>query len=155
MKKLLLGILIAAQAYAGEKVILNDTKRVLVILNHQTVRCSHFGYGRDELKVSIPDLESWTVLDHSNIRFGDLLGLPCMTAGMCSENLGVETILDGRDGSEEIEIHRILKEERVLVENGQKCQRILKEELLTNIRGVPFFHQRQLIAELLPEKACR
>ncbi|MBC7427437.1 MAG: hypothetical protein H7336_02425 [Bacteriovorax sp.] len=32
----------------------------------------------------IKALNGWTILDHSNSRFGDLTGLPCMTAGACS-----------------------------------------------------------------------
>ncbi|MBY0416242.1 MAG: hypothetical protein K2Q18_18860, partial [Bdellovibrionales bacterium] len=86
MKKLIiLAVLMTANAWAGSgsRVLLKDSKEMEAEVNNETVICSAKGYGLEELKINIKALDGWTILDHSNIRFGSLSKLPCMTAGAC------------------------------------------------------------------------
>ena len=166
MKKIIACLILvsAVNVMASEqktRLLLKDSKVLSVELNDETVRCSAFGYGQSELKVNIKGLDGWTLLDHSNIRFGDANPLPCMTAGVCGQednDLSVEKILHGNPRTEKVTVNREVSEVKFVTTGtaaGPKaCQRQLVETLETVVGGVPFKHSRSIMAELLPLASC-
>ncbi len=163
MKKLLiLAVMMSANVFAGERVILNDSKKMDAVVNEETVLCSALGYGLEELKINIAGLDGWTILDHSNIKFGDTRALPCMTAGHCKRRangpgLSVDSVLQSNPRVEGIVVNRVLVEVRNEGTNEfdeKVCYRTLREELKTIVGGVPFFHVRMSPSEEFPLNAC-
>lgn len=118
-----------------------------------------------ELKINIKALDGWTILDHSNGRFGERNDLPCMTAGACKpswdpEGRGfeIEDVIQSNPRVEKIVVHRKLLEVRNLLDNSdgtKTCFRNLREELNTVVGGIPFFHTRLSPEEQLPARACK
>ena len=167
MKKLLfLSITLLLQVVNAEdfkRVIKDETHETQVALDLDTVRCSAIGYGMEELKVTLPSLKWYAVLDHSN---QDGLG-PCITAGtkfcLAPWNRGdtepdpFPTVLINPDQVyEEISVRVILTE---IFSKGQQdgqelCHRFLKEEVETEIRGIPFTHVRTKNIGTLPVQEC-
>lgn len=150
-------------SYASERILLKDKKIISAEVNQQTMRCSMIGYGRTELKINLKDLDGWTILDHSNSRFGEFNGAPCMTAGRCKTfselDLGfdLDEILKNNSGEHKVTIERIVKERKELIkdeDNNSICKRTIIEELKTTIANIPFQHQRS-ISENFDERACR
>lgn len=122
-------------------IIADRTTIVSVDLNEQTVKCSAADYSAPMLKVLVPALARLTVLDHRN--FGE--GAPCLAAGRCTmgENgrwVGTDVILKPGRGIEQIPVRVVLK--KTLQVEGDICRVTLVETVTTNIRGVPFFHER-------------
>lgn len=163
MKKILiLAVLMTGNVWAGERVILRDSKTMEVTVSNETVLCSALGYGLEELKINIEALDGWTILDHSNIRFGDTRGLPCMTAGHCKRfsrtgGLTVDQVVQNNPRVETIVVNRILtetREESVNVDGEKVCFRGLREDLSTVVGGLPFLHSRFGASEELPANAC-
>lgn len=159
MKKfLVLAVLMSSSVMAGERVLLNDSKEASVEVNAGTLFCSGIGYGINaQLKINIPALDGWTVLDHTNIASGDFRNLPCLTAGYCKdfrnqEGLEIEDVLQGNPRTEKIVIFRKLIEKRELAKN--ECEKTLIETLETKVGGVRFTHKRSIEAETLPSEAC-
>ena len=162
MKKILiLAVLVCGNVLAGERVILKDSKELKVDINEKTVICSARGYGMPELKVNIAELNGWTLLDHTNIRFGGN-NLPCMTAGLCKSmsndgKFDIEDVIQNNPKQEKIVVFRELTETRTVVEEsvGKKvCQSYITENLHTVIRGISFDHSRNSMLNSLPESAC-
>lgn len=164
MKKFLVlaVVMMSANVMAGERLILDDQKEMNAEVNATTVLCSAKGYGLEELKINIKGLDGWTILDHSNIRFGDRSGLPCMTAGMCKpwgtsgKGFEVEDVVQNNPRVEKVVVKRKLFEIREVFGEGdeQGCFRNLREELETTVGGIPFHHKRFSTQEKLPTKAC-
>ncbi len=165
MKKLMmLAVLMSGNLMAGERTLLDDSKAMDAEVSKKTVVCSELGYGMAELKINIKALDGWTILDHSNSRFGGRDGIPCMTAGACKPSWNpegpgfeIEDIIQGNPRVEKIVVHRKLIEVRNLLDNEageQTCFRNLREELATVVGGIPFFHARVSPAEELPAKSC-
>jgi hypothetical protein len=162
MKNLLvLAILVSANVMAGDRVILSDSKEMSVEINESNVFCSGIGYGvNEELKVNIPGLDGWTILDHTNVRFGDNRNLPCMTAGFCKssmrpDGISIDAILQNNPRVEKILVHRQVIENRTFNTDDQVCYKTLIEKLDTKINGIAFSHKRSINAERLPEVACK
>jgi hypothetical protein len=163
MKKLLvLVVLICGNVMAGERVILKDSKAIDQEVNEETVICSAIGYGQAEVKISIKELDGWTIFDHSNASFGDGKGLPCMTAGICKKpwtkvGFSIEDVIQNNERVEKIVVDRELVETRILVRDENQfrsCQRTLTENLRTVVGGIPFTHSREGAEQSLPESAC-
>ncbi|MBC7712772.1 MAG: hypothetical protein H7177_05510 [Rhizobacter sp.] len=168
MKKLLLlTLLVTTNVWAdGSRTILKDSKAMDAEINNETVLCSAKGYGLAELKINIKGLDGWTILDHSNSRFGDERGLPCMTAGACSfggrnDGFSIGDIIKNNPRTEKIVVNRELIETRTMVtaeagnETDLVCQRSLTEKLNTVVAGVKFNHSRTTATlEPLPSTAC-
>lgn len=157
----MLAVLMSSSVMAGERVILKDQKTFEVEVNQTTVRCSARGYGLEELKINIKDLDGWTLFDHSNILFGDFIGLPCMTAGLCSfsggeDGLNVDDVVQNNPRTETIVVSREVIESRHVKNDGNDkiCSRSLMEKLHTTVGGVKFDHQRGSTLEKLPLAAC-
>lgn len=162
MKNLLLGIiclsfcgtvaLAAGKSVPNERILLEDSKVMNAEINNKTLRCSMLGYGFTELKINLKGLDGWTILDHSNARFGEFLGQPCMTAGACKlpwdeDNTGfdLEEILRTKSGEETIRVHRQISEVKTLRLNAQNknvCIRTITEKLNTTVAGIKFHHAR-------------
>ncbi len=163
MKNLLvlLALGMTTNLMASERLLLEDSKNIETEVSQKTVFCSRVGYGFEELKINIEALNGWTILDHSNTRFGDREGLPCMTAGPCATSqingLGIDDIVQDNPRLEKIQINRKIFENKEITETeGRKhCERSIREELKTVIGGVEFTHSRSSIPETLPVKACR
>jgi hypothetical protein len=133
---------------ADPSIVRDQTTTVKVELNKATVKCSAADYSSPMLKVLIPGLAELTVLNHRNTREG----APCVAAGPCFE-LGPDAILKGGAGSENVPVRVTLKKE--VFKDGDVCRVTLVENVLTEIRGVKFFHERrQDVAERSPED-CR
>ncbi len=155
-------ILMSANIFAGERVILADSKEMDAEVSNKTVRCSALGYGMAELKINIVGLDGWTILDHSNVSFGDDSDLPCMTAGRCKRfdrdgGFSINDVVQNTPRTERILVNRILTESRVesVGTGGEKvCFRSLTEALSTVVGGIAFNHQRFGASEELPLKAC-
>ena len=149
-------------AFSGERVILKDSKEMKVTLNTFSVRCSSLGYGMKELKVNIAELDGWTLFDHTNVRFGDSLDLPCMTAGTCSYRpndggFSVNDILQNNPRVEKVIVNREVIENRFIGESDSQvkvCFRVLAEHLKTQIAGIEFTHVRTGEAVEFPVKYC-
>lgn len=163
MKKILiLAVMMSGNAFAGAKVILKDSKEMEAVVSKETVLCSAVGYGQEELKINIAALDGWTILDHSNSRFGDLRGLPCMTAGLCKKrwnnsDLTIDSVLQNNPRVENIIVHRELTEIREVGTNADDkkvCYRKLTEQLDTVVGGIPFSHLRYSDLEERPLSAC-
>ncbi len=160
MKNLLvLAFMMSTSVMGGERVIIKDQKIINQVINDKTVKCSHLGYGVSELKINIEALNGWTMLDHSNVIFGDVKGLPCMTAGSCKgafwDGFEVEDIILNNPRTEEITVQREYIEIRNLdIKNNDKCLRNFKEILQTNIAGIPFKHLRWSSEDVMPAAAC-
>jgi hypothetical protein len=126
-------------------------------VNEETVRCNARGYGLEELKINIKGLDGFTILDHSNVRFGDKNGAPCLTAGICKglfEETGfdINDVIQNNPRVEKVTVNRVLKELRTL--DDKKCEKTLIEVLDTEVGGVKFNHTRSLAAEVLPASSC-
>jgi hypothetical protein len=165
MKKLLmLALIVCGNVVAGEssRTLLKDSKVLDAEINYETVLCSAVGYGGSELKINIKALDGWTILDHTNLRFGERSGLPCMTAGACKYQFSdvgytVDDLVKNFPRIEKVVVNRELIETRTLVKIGDqlKCSRMLSESLNTVIGGIPFFHRRSIgTSEPLPQSAC-
>lgn len=160
---MMLAVLMSGNLMAGERVLLSDSKAIEAEVNKTTVLCSHLGYGMSELKINIKDLDGWTILDHSNFRFGDRSGLPCMTAGACKpswdpegEGFEINDVLQNNPRVEKIVVSRKVIEVKELgeTEGRSQCFRSIREELETAVAGIPFHHRRVGLSETLPAKAC-
>ena len=146
----------------GERIILSDSKEMDAKISSVTVRCSALGYGTADLKINIKGLDGWTILDHSNVSFGDDSDLPCMTAGKCkrfenSPGFEINDVLQNNPRTERIIVNRILTESREpgLGSNDLRvCFRSLTEKLNTVVGGIAFYHKRVGALEELPLKAC-
>ena len=164
MKKLMIlaVMMMSASAFAGARVILKDSEKMKAEVSKETVLCSAVGYGAEELKINIVALDSWTILDHSNSRFGDSRGLPCLTAGYCKQSwneseLTIDSVLQKNPRVETIVVHREITEIREVGTNAQDekvCYRNLTEQLDTVIGGIPFTHLRYGAPEERPLGAC-
>jgi|GEM_PF-5221690 len=124
-------------AQAGGSVVRDQTTPVDVDLNAQTVKCSAADYSAPMLKVLVPGLADLTVLNHRNTREG----APCIAAGKCSATVGPQTILQSGAGTVRAPIRVVLK--KVAAIDGDVCHVTLVETVTTQIRGVPFFHERE------------
>ncbi len=152
--------MMSGMAMAGERLVLDDSKTMEAEVSNEMVFCSSTGYGLAELKINIKALDGWTILDHSNSRFGDST-LPCMTAGRCGRGSfkgpWVEDVIQNNPRIETIVVKRKLFEIRELELNEfdvQVCSRSLREELETNIGGLAFRHKRVGQKEEFPAAFC-
>lgn len=161
---LLLSLITSLTSFAGERVILEDSKAMTAKIDRTHVRCSARGYGLAELKINLEGLDGWTLFDHTNDQFGDRTGLPCMTAGACKAEwdpegggFSIDDIIQGNERTEKIVVHRKVTEIRQLsIDDGQQvCIRLLRENIDTVVGGVPFTHVRVGAEDKFPARACR
>jgi hypothetical protein len=168
MKNLLLFTTLMAAGFStwaanSERVILSDAKTFATEVSLQTVRCSQIGYGSEELKINLAGLDGWTLFDHSNNASGDLNGQPCMTAGICKapwHNNGhtIDDVVQNRPGTETVTVVRKVIEVKTETKNADNidvCQRSLREELATTVRGIAFHHVRTGFDQDFPIEVCR
>lgn len=158
MKNLLvLAVLVSSSVMAGERVVIEDQKTLNVEVSNKTVRCSAKGYGIEELKINIKELNGWTMLDHSNRSFGDS-GEPCMTAGLCAgrwDGLNIDDVLQNNPRTEKITVFRKITESRhISNQSSEDCLRTFTEELKTTVGGIAFNHKRGSNQDVLPAEAC-
>ena len=132
-----------------ESVVRDETTDVDVELNAATVKCSVSGYSAAMLKILVPALADLTVLDHRNISEG----APCIAAGRCDGNLGPQNILQSGDGTDVIPVRVVLKKTAQL--EGAVCRVFLVETVTTQVRGVPFFHERRQEVASRKAEDCR
>lgn len=164
---LVIGALLLTQStFAAERILLNDSKVLTAEVSTNTVRCTAIGYSMPELKINLHGLDGWTILDHSNLRQGDLLGEPCMTAGLCDQfgdgqGFKIDDLIKGQPGNETVTVARKLIEVKQIQPKspneggGDVCVRSLREELHTVVRGIEFNHVRTGLMETFPVKACQ
>ena len=167
MKKVLfLSLVLLAKstlATTFTRVIKDHTHKATVTLTKDTIRCSPFGYGLSELKVTLNSLKYYAIFDHSN---QDGLG-PCITAGhrYCLPDWNVDhnlkvslpkVLLNPDKLTEEILVRVSLEEEFSIFERNETrdCRRTLIESVETDIRGIPFTHLRSKDIGSLPAEEC-
>lgn len=165
MKKIIfLTLIFNFNAWAQDRVLLNDQRWMIAEVNESTVLCSAKGYGLEELKINIKSLDGWTLLDHTNIRFGSESRLPCMTAGACKSPISgnttgfsIDDVIRNNPRTEKILVKRQVIESRRISnrDNETFCSRSLTEKLETVISGIPFHHQRIInTGETFPTSEC-
>lgn len=156
MKKLLIAttLLTSLNIFASERTLLTDQKELMAQINDKTLICSASGYGASELKINIKGLDGWTILDHSNFRFGDPTGNPCMTAGVCNyfdpHGFDLAEILRNAPKEEKIIVKRIISEKKEEVEsqtNVKVCRRTIIENLETTVMKINFHHTRSFFED--------
>lgn len=119
--------------------ILRDvTTPVVVALNSETVFCTARGYSEVVLKISVPDLDWLAYFDHR--VEGE--NLPCMTAGVCTEELTPESLINPAEPLARMDVRVVLTEHIVLDHEGQTCVRSLDEVVTGTLRGQEFTHYR-------------
>jgi hypothetical protein len=135
---LVLGV-VSANAAPVEMVrtLRDQTTTVALVLDSKTVFCTDKGYGNIQLKVTVPDLDWLAHFDHRVA--GE--GLPCMTAGRCTEALGPKDILNG-DRIGITRIRSVLNERIFLDADAKTCLSNLEETVTGTIRGIVFNHVR-------------
>ena len=126
------------------------TTNVVLALNGETVRCSALGYGVSELKVSVPDL-AW--LAHFEHRSGGE-GLPCMTAGTCTDELTPNVFLDSSSGLVTVGLRVILTEHLAIDAVAHTCARGIEEEVKSTVLGHDFSHSRSGDYEAVSYELC-
>lgn len=163
MKKIFCFVLLSLSFWsiASERILLQDSKTLMAEINANTLRCSAIGYGATELKINLKGLDGWTILDHSNARFGEFNGEPCMTAGRCKEfsenGFDLDQILQTHSGSEKVIVYRTLQESKYPALNHQGeevCHREVSEILKAKIAGIDFDHRRSF-TEVFTLRACQ
>ena len=123
------------------RVSLKDKFTAHLNLNTDSVRCSHIGYGAEELKISVPALKHLAVFDHANVGESE----PCMTAGSCKASWNtdghtVEDFLAIVSGPQLATIERVLTESFTVNFDQRTCNRSMSEFLETSVGGVKFTH---------------
>lgn len=126
-----------------EKVVTKNVAQVEIELNQQTVLCSAADYGASFLKILIPALADLTVMDHQNTG----AGAPCVAAGMCelfpgSGGFNTTDILDGSAPTELVDIEVTLTRVFRLDHEKKTCNVSLREDVLTEVRGIELTHIR-------------
>jgi hypothetical protein len=111
---------------------------VALSLTEKTVFCTDRGYGNIQLKVSVPDLDWLAHFDHRVASEG----LPCITGGRCTSNLGPGDILDPNDRIAVVIVRVGLWETLRIDREKRTCERSLEERVKANIRGHEFNHAR-------------
>jgi hypothetical protein len=160
-----LSLICSLNLFASERVILSDSIAIKAEVNDQTVRCSSRGYGLEELKINLKELDGKTVLNHSNVLFGDLKPEPCLTAGVCKyvfpelpdlPGFEVSDVVQNNPRVESIIVKReiIEKRELITVDDEQKCQRSISEKLHTIVGNIAFDHIRFGLLEKFPASFC-
>jgi hypothetical protein len=157
-----LSLICSMNLFASERVILSDSIAIKAEVNDQTVRCSSRGYGLEELKINLKELDGKTVLNHSNVLFGDLKPEPCLTAGVCKNEFSdlpgfeVSDVVQNNPRVESIIVKReiIEKRELITVDDEQKCQRSISEKLHTIVGNIAFDHIRFGLLETFPASFC-
>lgn len=154
MKNLILiaGLVLSSTVFSSEtkETVLSEvTSEVEVELNKDTVKCSQAGYSLPFLKILIPELGNLTIFDHRN--FGE--GAPCVAAGQCSFQFpgtpntdpfgsNPDDIIDILKPTETIQIKVTHTRVEFVDDAKEKCTITLREDVLTNVRGVDFRHMR-------------
>lgn len=149
----------AAKAADSERIILSDSKTFATEISQATVRCSNLGYGAGFLKINLAGLDGWTLFDHTNSHVGEF-GEPCMAAGRCMEwdPKPILDFIDNRPATETVTVHRQVIEikREIKDQNGQDvCERSLREDLSSVIRGTQFLHSRHGAQQDFPIEVCR
>lgn len=154
MKYLLLLALIPttglAKADLKTRIISEKIERSVIRLDASTTRCSAIGYSMPELKVSAPDLKWLTIYNHANEGEAE----PCITAGYCRNGNDPSKLIDPNNPTEEVELKVVVEENFYLFHEEKKCSRVVREYVITKIRGIPFFHSRYSNESQMPYEKC-
>lgn len=133
------------------RVLKDVTVDTVLALNRETVRCSAVGYGLEELKVSVPDLDYVAFFDHANR--GELV--PCMTAGRTFEGCTVlPHLVDETKPTETSKLRVVLTEIYEIDHEKNTCARRLEEVASMDVRGTAFQHYRAGHLGNLPYAEC-
>ncbi len=135
-----------AERFETRETVVHATTTVLdVELNEKTVICSRADYSFPMLKVLIPGLEGITLLNHQNRG----AGAPCVTtnescrpASRFGPGASPESILQGRPGTEKVEVTVTAKRKDIMDHVEKTCTQTLIETVDTTIRGKKLTHVR-------------
>lgn len=140
----------AGNASSKERILKDETTKITVELNAKMVRCSSLGYGREELKVSVPDLTYLAIFNHAN--FGETL--PCMSAGACQDGNLPVNLIDATKPTEDTDVRVQLVEILSLDDKTSTCNRVLEERVSAQIRGRAFRHVHSADLGSYPYSIC-
>ena len=136
---------------------LKDTTTWIALeLNPKTVFCTVKGYGFEQLKISVPDLD-W--LAHFNHRVeGE--SLPCVALGRCTHfgnglDLKPQDIFDPQRPIAIAGIRVILRENLTIDRDAKTCSRVLEEEIGGLIRDHEISHHKHGEAETVLFEKCQ
>lgn len=128
----------ASDLIQASRVLKDTTTPVALELTDKTVFCTDRGYGNIQLKISVPDLDWLAHFDHRVV--GE--GVPCMTAGRCSDALSPNSILEPNERIAIAPIRAILTERLQLDRTRRTCMQFLEEQIESTVRGRRFQHSR-------------
>jgi hypothetical protein len=147
MKSLKLGLLVSFIGFAcvahadvirKEKVLSDFSPKLTVELTPATVRCIRGGYGAESLKITIPELKSYTIFRQTTSGETE----PCINAGVCTPGSGLNTgsILDPGKPNEAVVVNIKLVEVMDIDQERKICTRGLVETVAAKVRGINFSH---------------
>ncbi len=134
-------LLISIYAQSGERVISVKKIPVKLLLNEQSVICSSAGYGRDFLKILVPQLAKHSLMEHRNIG----VSAPCLAAGDCLNDESQEflKIIKEHGSINKKSIMKItLKKAFVYNDRDKVCRMWLHEDVELKIGKFKFTHSR-------------
>jgi len=134
----ILPTMVLAETYQQEVTLKDSTTLVAIELNDKSVFCTTLGYGTNQLKVSVPDLDWIAHFDHRVV--GE--GLPCITAGECRGNLQPGKFIDANDPVVLAPVRVVLKQTLNIDDAQHVCTQTLSEDVTSLIRGQVFKHFR-------------
>ncbi len=139
-----------------EVIIADQSYAVEVELNRQTVLCLVGDYGANSFKITVPQIEDFTYLDHTSPGAPG----PCINAGFCKSkeqpHWGATTddrfaIFHDLTKPTEVAQIRVVRKETFHRE-GTACLRTYVEHLSSTIRGTVFQHAASMpLSEAKPE----
>lgn len=152
---LTLTTVLSANSYADnpsskERILKDEATKITVELSAKMVRCSNLNYGREELKVSVPDLTYLAIFNHAN--FGETL--PCMSAGACVDGNLPTDLIDTTKPTEDTDVRVQLVEILTLDSKTSTCNRVLEERVSAQIRGKAFRHVHRANLGSYPYGIC-
>ena len=139
-----------ASSNSIERTLKDTTTLVAVDLNPKTVFCTSRGYGTQQIKVSVADLNWLAHFDHRVV--GETL--PCMTGGACTAELQPGVLIDPKEPVVLIPVRVVLTETLSIDEDRKTCSHRLNESVSSLIRGKPFTHWKTGDVEPLPYAKC-
>ena len=137
-----------------ERLVKETRSQVQVPLN--TARCSALGYGRSEMKISVPALKGVAFFDHANVGEAD----PCMTAGACTDSFNADTFKTEFSCGSNLsaywpaDLHVVLSEKFSLDLANKTCTREVIENVSMMVGDVPFTHLRSKDFGTFPFELC-
>ncbi len=132
------------------RVLRDQTTRIALTLNTETVFCSGLGYSAAFLKVSVPDLDWLAHFDHR----ANAAGLPCAAAGPCSDLVTPDSILGKNATLSVVPVRVVLTEHLVIDDAAHTCMRQLVEKVTVQLADRVLRHSAEDAPVAHPYESC-